>query len=184
MLEAAEVGAGDFGIVGPGGHSHEAEEVEVRAGADGGDQFGEGFGGSAGFGFFLGEFDLEHDVAGESGLVEALGEFGGVDGLDDVEEFGGEAGFVGLEVADQVEACAGEILDEGVFGGEFLDVVFAEIAEAELVSVLNDGSGEDFGDGDEGDFGAGAAGAGEGAGEAFLDEFKALLEDGIGQIRF
>ena len=40
--------------------------------------------------------------------VEAAGEFRGVDGLDDVEEFAGLAALIGLEVTDQVEAGAGK----------------------------------------------------------------------------
>lgn len=39
--ETLEVGAGGFGVLRPGWHGHQAEETQVRAIGDGGDQFGQ-----------------------------------------------------------------------------------------------------------------------------------------------
>lgn len=119
---------------------------------------------------FLGrELDLDQDVEGFGEFVEAAGELGGIDGLDDVEELAGAAAFVGLEVSDQVEAGAWKLTDERGLGFELLDVVFAELAEAEVVSGEDGGGGEDLGDGEEGDFAAAAAGAGASVRDAAFD---------------
>jgi hypothetical protein len=86
-----------------------------------------------------------------------------------MKQFGGAASFVGLEVADEVEAGALESGDGGVLGFKFLDVIFAEIAEAERPGVEDDLGREDLCDGDLGDCGARAARAGAGELNSFLD---------------
>jgi hypothetical protein len=65
-----------------------------------------------------------------------------------------------------METGAGQIGHGGSFGIELLDVVFAEIAEAELVCLANGGGGKDFGDGEQQDGGGVAVGAAGGAGDA------------------
>ena len=85
----------------------------VRQAVDDGGEVG---GVGSGFGGFIGEFDFDADIEGRTPFVEAAGEFGGVDGLDDMKEFARQLGLVGLKVADEVEAGVGEVGDEGGFG--------------------------------------------------------------------
>jgi hypothetical protein len=71
-----------------------------------------------------------------------------------------------LEVADQVKARAGEAGNFGGFGFEFLDVVFAELAETKGIRRVDGIGGKDFGDCQEQNFRGIAAGAGGGAFDA------------------
>lgn len=129
----------------------------------------------AGFSLLGGELDFEHDFQRAGGFVEPAREFGGIDGLDDVKQLGGALGFVGLEMADQVEAGSGEIGDGGSLGFKFLDIVFAELAQAEIVGLADDGGGEDLGDGEQGDGGGIAARTFGGARDAFADLGEGLV---------
>lgn len=176
--ELTKVRTREFGVIGPGRHGHESGEVEVGQGSDfGGERF-EGGGIRAVLAVLFGEFGLDHDVERAAQLTEAAGEFGGIDGLDDVEEFAGAFRLVGLEVADEVEAGAVEVADCRSLGLELLNVVFAELAETECVG-FEDGIGrEDFGDGEERNLGAAAAGAGAGVGDTLFDGGEAISEGG------
>jgi hypothetical protein len=78
--------------------------------------------------------------------------------LNHVEELGGLTGFVRLQVADEMKARAGKVFDERLFGFEFLDVIFAELAQAAGVGFLNRGGGKDLADGEQEYFVAAAAG--------------------------
>src|ERR1700722_11124341 len=79
------------------------------------------------------------------------------------------AGFVALQVADQVEGGAWQIEKLGEFGFEFLDAVFAELAQAGFVGGADYFCWMRFGYGDDGDFVWAASRAGGGLGDAFAD---------------
>ena len=104
--EALEGGAGELGVFGEGGNSHEAADFEVFQGLERGEERGQVFGGEAMLGVFVREFDFNKNaeglVKGLGGGVEALGGFEGVEGVDCVEEFCGLSSFVILERADEV----------------------------------------------------------------------------------
>lgn len=100
-------------------------------------------------------------------MVEAFGEAQGIDGVDGVEEFGGAGGFVGLEMADEVDFGRGG--DVGAFGFEFLDAAFAEEVDASGQGFRHGLGRMGFGNGHEADFGARACGVAAGGGDAVLD---------------
>ena len=105
------------------------------------------------------------DVAGDVEGVDALDEF------DVGEDF---ADFVALEGADEMPAEVGG--EEGGFGEDFLDAVFAEEGLAGVDGFLDGFDGEGFRDGHEFDGGGGAVGAGGGAVEAFADGGETVEE--------
>ncbi len=91
------------------------------------------------------------DTALGSGLVEAVEELGRIDGLNHLKQFAGDARFVRLQMADEVIAGGGERLERGMFFGEFLHIVFAELAQAGLISDSQALGREFFRDGEQGD---------------------------------
>ena len=103
------------------------------------------------FGVFFAEFHFDHHIKGLAELVEPARDLRGIDSLDYVENFGRLARLVGLQVPDQVKAGFGQMPDGGVFGLEFLDIVFAELAQPGLIGFDEGFGREDLGDGDERD---------------------------------
>ena len=91
---------------------------------------------------------------------------GRVHGLNRLEQFGGFARLIGLQVADEVEARAREIGDRGRLAFEFPHVVLAEIPQAQGVRFVNRGCREDFSDRQQKDGGGVAPRAAGGAGHA------------------
>src|SRR5689334_12067625 len=67
----------------------------------------------------------------------------------------------------------------GVFVFKLLHVVLAELAQAEIVSVADDGGRENLGHGDQSDAGRVALGRFGCAGDAVADRLETLLELGI-----
>ena len=137
-----------------------------------GEQRGEFAGREAVLGLFVAELDLDQDgkllAQGCGGGVEALGDLQGVDGVDGVEEFGGVGGLVGLQRADEVELCIGQVVDVRRFLLELLDAVFAEEALAGGVGFEDHLGGMHLADGHQGDFALGAVGAAAGFGNLFV----------------
>lgn len=171
IAAAAEGGAGAFGDGAVGGHAHEAMDFESGEGVQF-LQFGqEGFRGVTELGGFTGHIDLDEDGQGTTeGIGTALqlkGEAEAVHALDAVKGLGGFAGFVGLEMADEVPFEVGGGL--GDFGSGFLDAVFAEEPDPEIGQSADGGDGVIFGDRHQADLGGGAVGALAGVVEASLD---------------
>ena len=99
-------------------------------------------------GFLVGELDLDQDVFVAD---NARCQLRRIDGVDVAEKLGGLARLVRLEMADQVKACALEMRDSRKLAFEFLDVVLAEIPQAEGMGLKDDLYRENLGDGQEQD---------------------------------
>ena len=110
------------------------------------DQFRKFLGPRAALGLLLGEFHFEHHFQPAPRLVQAAGELGGIHRLDHCKQLRRLAGFVGLQMADQVKAGAFEAAHFGRFAFEFLHVVLAELAQSQRVCFADHGSGKDLGD--------------------------------------
>ena len=134
----------------------------MGAGEGGFEQAGSVAGFGAEFGGVVAGVDLEEDGEGAGkftgGGVEAGEQFLGIDTLDTIKVGGGEAGLVGLEVADEFPA-QGQGRDLGAFLGAFLDAVFTDAAQAEAGCELGGPGGVGFGNGEKLD-GRGIAAAG------------------------
>jgi len=108
--QSAEAGS-RFGLGhAPGSDGHQAacvEAGEVRQALEELGGFSRGWI-EAGLGFLGAELDLDEyrEAFAEAGggLIEALGEAEGVEGVDGVKELDGALGLVGLEMADEVDA--------------------------------------------------------------------------------
>ncbi len=81
-----------------------------------------------------------------------------VHGIHAVEKVRGAAGFIALQMADQVPRGI-EAGERRVLRLEFLHAIFAEVAQASFMGRADCFRGECFRDGDEGDFVGAAAGA-------------------------
>lgn len=177
LAQAAEVGARQLGVGGPGRHGHESGEAQVFGFAQDGDDFRDSLGERAGLGLFTPELHFHHDVQRSGGLFgEAPGKFQRIYCLDRTKDFGGPVRFIGLEAADEVIAGAGETGDFGVLAFKFLDVVLAEVSQAEGVSLMNCGRGELFRHGEERDAGWVAMGAFGGLPDAGPHLFQTMSE--------
>ncbi len=98
--------------------------------------------------------------------VQTPRDLGRIHGLDDVENFGRFLRFVGLQMADEVVAGAGAIGQFSALLIELLHVVFAEVAQAELVGFANHRGRKFLGDRDQQNIGTLASGARGRAGDA------------------
>jgi len=76
-------------------------------------------------------------------------DFGRIHGVDHVENLGGFFGLVRLQVPDKVIAGVRAIGQLGALQLELLHIVFAEVAQTELVSVANHAGGKFLGHRDE-----------------------------------
>ena len=168
----------------PGSDGHEAAGFEAGEIGEALEELGgfSGCGVEAGLGFLGAELDFDEDrkafAEAGGGLIEALGEAEGVEGVNGVKEFDGALGLVGLEVADEVDAEValakrGEV---GGFGGELLDAVFAEEGKAERRGLGDGGGGVGLGDGHQFDFGAGAVGGAAGGCDFCFEAFEIVCE--------
>ncbi len=87
-------------------------------------------GASAALGLLAADVDLDQDVECLAqllrGVVQALRQFGGVDGIDGVEDLRCFRGLVRLQMADHVELGILQLRELRKFVGEFLHAVFAE----------------------------------------------------------
>ena len=178
VAEGGEVGAGGFGVFFVRGDGHEAVDLEAVEGEEVVELGGEVGGGEAVFGGFGGDVDFEEDAGAEvefgGDAVDVAGDVEGVDALDDFDVGKDFADFVALEGSDEMPAeVRGE---EGGFGEDFLDAVFAEEGLACVDGFLDGFDREGFGDGHEFDGGGVAIGAGGGAVEAFADGGEAVEE--------
>ncbi len=168
FTEAAEYGAQNGLFVDEWGDGHEPVEAQGGFGGDGGGETGEFVRMDAVLVGVAGEIHLDEDgLIVVAVPVEGAGETQAVDGLDEVEERGGDPCFVTLQVADEVPADAGGGGRD--LGLGFLDAVFTQVAEADGVGGFDDGQFEGLGDGDGGYVGGVAAGACGGGGDALLD---------------
>jgi hypothetical protein len=75
-----------------------------------------------------------------------------------------------------VEAGIGQVRQNGRLPFHFLYVIFAELAQAEGVSISNHRRREDFGDSEQSHLGGVAAGAGGGVVDSFVYGLEALSE--------
>ena len=121
-------------------------------------------------GFFAADVDFDQHVQCLAqllrGIVEPLGELGGVDGIDRLKNLRRLCCLVRLQVADHVEPGICEFSDLGIFVGEFLDAVFAEEALSGSVGFEDCVGGEGLADGHQGNVGGVAASALRGGGDA------------------
>ncbi len=125
---ATEDGTRRFGNGGVGRHAHESVDLEASQGVEGG-KFGEKLGRVvAELRRFTRDVDLNQDPQGARGgfraAVKFLGETQAVDALDHLERLDRVAGFVGLEVADEMPAEVRGAL--GDLRARLLDAVLAE----------------------------------------------------------
>ena len=104
-------------------------------------------------------------------FVDPPGQFQRIYCLDRTKDFGGAVRFIGLECANEVKTGAGEIGDFGVLALEFLDIVLAEVAQAEGVSIADGGGRKFFRYGEERDAARVAARAFGGLPDARTDLF-------------
>ena len=158
FAQAPEIGARQFRVIRPWRHSHEAGEHQVRLRADGRDQAGQVLGAGTGLGLLWRELHFDHDFERTSGLAQAVRQLLTIDGLDSLKQRGSFGGLVGLQVTDEVEAGVGQVREFRGLGLEFLDVVLAEIAQAERIGGADGGGREQFRDGDQADIEGSAAG--------------------------
>ena len=104
--QVLEVRAGGFGVFAPWRDGHQAGGLEIGERSERGEECGKLLGVEAVLGGLVREFDFDEDgesfVEGACGVVEALGCFERVDGVDGLEEFGGFGGLVVLQSADEV----------------------------------------------------------------------------------
>ena len=96
---------------------------------------------------------------------------GRIHGVNDVENFRGFLGLVGLQMADEMIARAGAVWQFRALLLEFLDIILAEIAQAELVGFEQHGGWKFLSDRDHlnvGPIALGARGRGCDAGFDFV----------------
>lgn len=109
----------------------------MPASSDGLDKSGKIFRGRAGFALLRGELDLKQGVDGRAALgrggIEAFEQTWGIDRLDDVKQLAGSAGFVRLEMPDQMIASFDERSELRLLLLKFLDIILAEIAQTGLI---------------------------------------------------
>lgn len=79
--------------------------------------------------------------------------------MDDIENLRRFFGFIGLQVADEMVARTLAIGEFPALGIEFLNVVFAEVAQAERVGFADRRGRELFGDRNQLNVGTAASGA-------------------------
>ena len=78
-------------------------------------------------------------------IAQAAGDFFAVDGVHPMSTFGGNAAFIGLDMADDVPADVGNIGQLAAFLFKFLQIVFAEIAlRTFLAQQAHIGGGKGF----------------------------------------
>jgi hypothetical protein len=95
----------------------------------------------------MGELDFNPNLLGGSGgFVNAARQLGGIDGVDVAEQLCGLAGFVRLQMANEVKIGSWEVLHQGKLGLEFLHVIFAKIAKAQGMRLEDDVVWEHLGD--------------------------------------
>ena len=85
---------------------------------------------AARLGLLRGEPDLDHDLQWRTGFGQAAGHFRLINRLDHLKKFGGFAGLVRLQMADEMKAGARQVGELGGLVLELLDVVLAELAQA------------------------------------------------------
>ncbi len=119
------------------------------------------------FGGIATGIDLQEDRQGAAeiagGAIEMMEKLFAIHTLDTIEVFGGEARFVGLEMADELPLHGGGGL--GAFGGGFLHAIFTDGAKAGASDVVGGFRGVGFGDGKESDGGGIASGEMAGRGD-------------------
>ena len=79
----------------------------MRAASDSGNEAGQLLGRRAALGLLFQQLDFEHDFQRAAGFFEAARQLGGIHSLDDGKQLGRFGGFIGQEVADEVEAGRG-----------------------------------------------------------------------------
>jgi len=83
-------------------------------------------------------------------------------------------------MADEVKTGVAKLADVGRLGFELLDVVLAEVTEAEFIGVTDGARGEDFGHGEETYVRGAAAGTRDGVFDAVVYGGETVLQPGIG----
>ena len=101
------------------------------------------------------------------GVGDGVGEFGAIEGMDEIADAHGFPRFVGLQAADKVEHEPGMAGSEGrEFSGGILDAVFAEMELAGGERGLHGFDRVGLGNRHQGDILGAAAGADSGGGDA------------------
>lgn len=151
FAEAAEARADVFGVVEQRRNGHQAAEIEVRQGEDGFRERGKFAGVDAGFGEFGREANLDEN--GEArrgrrsaglkaaatfgkGMVEFLGKGEAVHRVNRVKQADGAAGFIALEVADEVPSGV-EAGDLRELPFPLLDAILTKVADTGLVGLAD-----------------------------------------------
>jgi hypothetical protein len=105
----------------------------------------------------------------QTSLIQAPGEFFGIDRFDCVEQLRGLARFVGLKMADEMKLGIRQRGQRGMLFRELLNVVFAKHAQTERVSLAHDRGGKFLCDRNQCDLIARAAAAAYGRLDTLFD---------------
>src|ERR1700722_3466418 len=182
--EFAEKRADCFGLVEERRNGHQPTQLQIREGADAFGQRGQVCFRNSAFRRLVAEVNFDQDaeffIFGGRRSVEPLREREAIDRIDAIEQPCGSRGFVALQVADQVPGGS-EIGKRRSFAFEFLNAIFAEVAQASLVGREDRFGWMGFGDGDDGDFLGAPAGMLRGASDALAD-VREVGGDGRGGI--
>ncbi len=135
---------------------HEAAQLQGFAPGQRIDRGGQIGSCESGFRRIVVDVDLEQDGQARPGPdlarhpVQPSAELDGVDGLDDIEDFGRSTGLVRLQRPDEMPGGVGQGLG---LVGRLLDTILAEGRQADLDRRPKPIDGDGLGDGDQGDLG-------------------------------
>lgn len=149
FAQFAKVRASALGIFDEGWNGHEPDQVEVREGRNAFRQRGKISLSRSALCGFIAEMNFDQDgqvfpFSGGSG-VKFLGERKIIHRIDAAEKICRAASFVALEMTDQVPSGV-EVGEGALLRFPLLHTVFAEVAEARVVSRTNDFDGKRFRD--------------------------------------
>lgn len=181
MPQSAKERSHLFGIVQKRRHCHQSFEFEVREFTDLFTERQNFVRRNAGFRVFPAEIDFQKDrqpfakFAGNP--IKARREFETVYGLNDREKFDSTAGFVRLQMADQMPGdvvSGGEVFQFRDFRRSFLDAIFAQHANAGFNGLANERRRNSLADGNQRHFGKIAACALARSRDSLIDGFEAF----------
>ena len=182
--QAPEIRPRHFRIVIPRRHGHQAREPQIRAAANRLDQRGQGFRVRAGLGFFPGKLHLDHDFKRLSPPGPAAEPVFPNRRSRSPEKYPRPC-----EPCSIADARSGEIRapadqpSAGCLRLEFLHVVFAKYAQAQLVRFARHIGGKFFGDRDQRDLRARAPGAPRRVLNSLLHPFQTFTKHAVSSIR-
>src|SRR3984957_4403608 len=182
--ELAKKWADCFGLLEERRDGHQSAQLQIWKSADAFGQRGQVCFRNSAFRRLVAEVNFDQDaeffIFGGRRSVEPLREREAIDRIDAIEQPRGSRGFVALQVADQVPGGS-EIGKRRSFAFEFLNAIFAEVAQASLVGREDRFGWMGFGDGDDGDFLGAPAGMLRGAIDALAD-LREVRGDGGGRV--